>query len=93
MGGTCRFCGSSGAAGMLSLGNVCTDPDCQVGVKVSTALNTYIHIPPAFVDTCLYTGVNMNMCVIPFVHQCPPIIRVTIEPQISSSEVQNLYQR
>ena len=28
--GTCRFCGSTGTSGLLAMGNVCSDPDCQV---------------------------------------------------------------
>ena len=28
--GVCRFCGSSGAAPLPAVGNVCADPDCQV---------------------------------------------------------------
>ena len=28
--GVCRFCGASGNTGLLAIGNVCADPDCQV---------------------------------------------------------------
>lgn len=27
--GVCRFCGASGSSGLLSIGNVCADHDCQ----------------------------------------------------------------
>ncbi|CAB0009499.1 unnamed protein product [Nesidiocoris tenuis] len=28
--GVCRFCGASGSSGLLSIGNVCVSPECQV---------------------------------------------------------------
>ena len=28
--GTCRFCGASDNTGILAIGNVCSDPECQV---------------------------------------------------------------
>lgn len=28
--GTCRFCGTTSNTGVLAIGNVCSDPDCQV---------------------------------------------------------------
>lgn len=28
--GRCRFCGTTGKTGVLAIGNVCSDPDCQV---------------------------------------------------------------
>ncbi|XP_076446720.1 E3 ubiquitin-protein ligase MYCBP2-like isoform X7 [Babylonia areolata] len=31
--GTCRFCGSPSSGGLLALGNVCSDPDCQNHAK------------------------------------------------------------
>lgn len=34
--GVCRFCGASGSSGLLSIGNVCADYDCQVYLKISS---------------------------------------------------------
>jgi E3 ubiquitin-protein ligase MYCBP2 len=28
--GTCRFCGATGSSGLLAIGNVCADQECQV---------------------------------------------------------------
>ena len=28
--GVCRFCGTTSNSGVLAIGNVCADPDCQV---------------------------------------------------------------
>lgn len=28
--GVCRFCGATGSSGLLAIGNVCADHDCQV---------------------------------------------------------------
>ena len=28
--GVCRFCGTTSNTGVLAVGNVCADPDCQV---------------------------------------------------------------
>lgn len=28
--GVCRFCGTTGTSGLLSIGNVCADHECQV---------------------------------------------------------------
>ena len=28
--GVCRFCGTTSNTGVLAIGNVCADPDCQV---------------------------------------------------------------
>lgn len=32
--GVCRFCGATGNSGLLAIGNVCADHDCQVGRKL-----------------------------------------------------------
>ncbi|XP_074650729.1 E3 ubiquitin-protein ligase MYCBP2-like [Tubulanus polymorphus] len=33
--GTCRFCGTQGNSGILAIGNVCSDPDCQEYGKIA----------------------------------------------------------
>lgn len=30
--GVCRFCGATGNSGLLAIGNVCADHECQVGI-------------------------------------------------------------
>lgn len=30
--GVCRFCGATGTSGLLAIGNICADHDCQVRV-------------------------------------------------------------
>lgn len=37
--GTCRFCGTRGNSGLLAIGNVCADQQCQVNVRV------YVRVP------------------------------------------------
>lgn len=31
--GVCRFCGATGNSGLLAIGNVCADQDCQEHAK------------------------------------------------------------
>ena len=31
--GSCRFCGTANSSGMLAIGNVCGDPECQERAK------------------------------------------------------------
>lgn len=35
--GVCRFCGATGTSGLLAIGNVCADQECQV--KISSFYN------------------------------------------------------
>lgn len=32
--GVCRFCGATGTSGLLAIGNVCADQECQVKQNV-----------------------------------------------------------
>lgn len=40
--GVCRFCGARGNSGLLAIGNVCADHQCQVR-KLVKLLVTYLH--------------------------------------------------
>lgn len=30
--GVCRFCGATGSSGLLAIGNICADQECQVSI-------------------------------------------------------------
>lgn len=40
--GTCRFCGATGTSGMLAIGNICNDKECQVCRILSSSYFCFI---------------------------------------------------
>lgn len=34
--GVCRFCGTTGTSGLLAIGNVCADHECQVSINIES---------------------------------------------------------
>ncbi|ESO93791.1 hypothetical protein LOTGIDRAFT_205644 [Lottia gigantea] len=43
--GTCRFCGATSKTGVLAIGNVCSDPDCQETAKLACSKILPCHHP------------------------------------------------
>ncbi|XP_041356631.1 E3 ubiquitin-protein ligase MYCBP2-like isoform X3 [Gigantopelta aegis] len=60
--GTCRFCGTSSNTGVLAIGNVCSDPDCQ-----AHANNACIKILPCG-HSC--GGIKNEEKCLPCLHRC-----------------------
>lgn len=41
--GTCRFCGARGSSGLLAIGNVCADHQCQVSARSTVLIVLILH--------------------------------------------------
>lgn len=62
--GICRFCGTTGNTGLLAIGNVCADHDCQEHAKNACSK----------VHTCghICGGVRNEKACLPCLHRCLP---------------------
>lgn len=62
--GVCRFCGTTGNTGLLAIGNVCADHECQENAKI--ACNK--------VHSCghICGGVRNERTCLPCLHRCAP---------------------